>query len=161
MKNLKLYFIDTDYINYLKKYDGKVAYNKVSNRPYVGVVYEYNDFKYFAPLSSPKKKHLSMKENAVDIFKIKKGELGVINLNNMIPCGYNVLREAISDIDDKKYKILLENQLSYINSKKEILLKKVKNFRTRYQKGLLQDNIMDRCCDFDLLEIKYLEYFKI
>ena len=71
MSKLKLYFIDNNYIDYLRKFDGKVTYNKVPNRPYVGVVYEYNNFKYFSPLSSPKKKHLEMKESMIDIFKIK------------------------------------------------------------------------------------------
>lgn len=28
MKNLKIYYIDESYINYLRKYDGNVAYNK-------------------------------------------------------------------------------------------------------------------------------------
>lgn len=75
MKKLKLYFIDTNYINYLRKYDKRVAYNKVPSRPYVGVVYMYNNFNYFAPLSSPKPKHIQLKDNALDIFKIKNIEL--------------------------------------------------------------------------------------
>ena len=75
MARLKIYFINDDYIAYLRKYDTKVAYNKVPNRPYVGVVFTYNDFKYFAPLSSPKTKHLFMKENMVDIFKIDNGKM--------------------------------------------------------------------------------------
>lgn len=40
--------------------------------------------KYFAPLSSPKPKHKRMK-NMIDFFKIKDGELGAVNFNNMIP----------------------------------------------------------------------------
>ena len=158
MKKLKLYFIQSEYIDYLRKYDNRVAYNKVPNRPYIGVVYTYNDFKYFAPLSSPKKKHLNMNSNMVDIFKIKDGELGVVNINNMIPCKMEVLIEAIPNITDRKYKLLLENQLSYINSRKELLMKKVRNFQSRYRNGFLQNNIMKRCCNFELLEEKALEY---
>ena len=158
MNKFKLYFIQSEYIDYLRKYDNRVAYNKVPNRPYIGVVYTYNDFKYFAPLSSPKKKHLSMNSNMIDIFKIKGRELGIVNINNMIPCKMDVLIEAIPNITDKKYKMLLENQLSYINSKKDILLKKVRNFQSRYRKGFLQDNIMKRCCNFPLLEEKSKEY---
>lgn len=158
MKKLKLYFIQSEYIDYLRKYDNRVAYNKVPNRPYIGVVYTYNEFNYFAPLSSPKKKHIAMNANMIDIFKIKDGELGIVNINNMIPCIMEVLTEAIPNITDKKYKALLENQLSYINSKRDILLKKVKNFQSRYRNGFLQDNIMKRCCNFELLEEKALEY---
>lgn len=158
MKKLKLYFIQSEYIDYLRKYDNRVAYNKVPNRPYIGVVYTYNGFNYFAPLSSPKKKHIAMNANMIDIFKIKEGELGIVNINNMIPCIMEVLTEAIPNITDKKYKTLLENQLSYINSKRDILLKKVKNFQSRYRNGFLQDNIIKRCCNFELLEEKALEY---
>lgn len=158
MKKLKLYFIQSEYIDYLRKYDNRVAYNKVPNRPYIGVVYTYNGFNYFAPLSSPKKKHIAMNANMIDIFKIKDGELGIVNINNMIPCVMEVLTEAIPNITDKRYKVLLENQLSYINSKRDILLKKVKNFQSRYRNGFLQDNIMKRCCNFELLEEKALEY---
>lgn len=71
MKKLKLYFIEDKYIEYLRKYDKRVAYNKIPNRPYIGIVYTYNNFTYFAPLSSPKKKHLEMKENMIDIFKMR------------------------------------------------------------------------------------------
>ena len=40
--------------------------------------------KYFAPLSSPKQKHLKMK-NDIDFYKLSNGKLGAINFNNMIP----------------------------------------------------------------------------
>ena len=160
MEKLKLYFIDNNYIEYLRKFDKKVAYNKVPNRPYVGIVYTYNNFKYFAPLTSPKEKHISMNNNVIDIFKIKSGELGVINLNNMIPCVLEVLTEAIPNINDEKYKKLLENQISEINSKRELLYKKVYRFQREYRCGRLYTNILNRCCNFILLEEKCLEYKK-
>lgn len=50
-----------------------------------------------------------MNSNMIDIFKIKDGELGIVNINNMIPCKMEVLTEAITNINDKKYKTLLEN----------------------------------------------------
>ncbi len=158
MTRLKIYFISDEYIEYLRKFDSKVAYNKVPNRPYVGVVFIYNNHRYFAPLSSPKAKHLIMKENMVDIFKIDNGKLGIINLNNMIPCPINVLTEAIKIVKDKRYKALLENQLTYLNANKERLYRKTANFQKKYRKGYLQSNILDRCCDFPLLEEKCLEY---
>lgn len=39
---------------------------------------------YFVPVSSPKDKHLKMK-NPVDFMKLDKGALGAINFNDMIP----------------------------------------------------------------------------
>lgn len=60
MKNLKLYYIDERYINYLRQFDKNVAYNKKTTRPYIGIVYTYNNYNYFAPLASPKLKHLNI-----------------------------------------------------------------------------------------------------
>lgn len=160
MRKLKIYFIDSKYIEYLRRFDNKVAFNKTPNRPYIGIVYTYNNFNYFAPLSSPKSKHISMNNNVIDVFKIDDGKLGVVNLNNMIPCPIEVLTEAIPIITDKKYKILLENQLTYINSKREILYKKTIRFQNQYRNGRLYPNILNRCCNFPLLEEKCLEYEK-
>ena len=39
--NLKLYSIDDEYVEYLRRFDLKVPYNKNKTRPYVGVVYTY------------------------------------------------------------------------------------------------------------------------
>ncbi len=38
MKNFKLYYISEQYIDYLRQFDTRVAYNKNKTRPYVGVV---------------------------------------------------------------------------------------------------------------------------
>ena len=81
-KNLILVKLDKDYCNYLRKFDNKVSYNyaEKENRPFVGILFRVNSLEYFAPLSSPKEKHLKMK-NMVDFFKIDDGKLGVINFN--------------------------------------------------------------------------------
>ena len=99
-----------------------------------------------------------MNNNVIDVFKIDEGKLGVVNLNNMIPCPIEVLTEAIPIVTDKKYKTLLENQLSYINAKREILYKKTIRFQNQYRNGRLYPNILNRCCNFPLLEEKCLEY---
>lgn len=161
MKRLKLYYINENYINYLRIYDKRVAYNKNESRPYIGIVYQYNNMLYFAPLSSPKKKHLKMNKNMIDIWKIEDGKLGIVNFNNMIPCDFDVLTEAIPKTDDVKYKILLENQISSINSNRDKLLHKVALFRKKYDNNQLQENIMNRCCNFALLEEKSKIYQQV
>lgn len=85
MRNLKIYYIHEKYINYLRQFDKNVAYNKNTTRPYIGIVYTYNNHNYFEPLASPKKKHMNINPKPIDIYKIKNGELGVVNMNNMIP----------------------------------------------------------------------------
>ena len=63
VENLEFYIVKEEYINFLSKYDSHIAYNKEEHRPYVGVVLEIEDKKYFAPLSSPKEQHKKYKEN--------------------------------------------------------------------------------------------------
>ncbi len=158
MKRLKLYYINENYIDYLRRFDSKVPYNKSTTRPYVGVVLQYRGFNYFAPLSSPRPKHLKINEYAVDIFKIDEGKLGVVNINNMLPVPSECLVELLPTITDKKYKILLENQLTFLNDNKRNLYTKVSVFYLRYKKGHLSDSVLERTCNLDLLEKKCLQY---
>lgn len=86
IRNFKMVKIDYKYCDYLRKFDNKVAYNSGSKemRPFIGILFVVNEYEYFAPLSSPKVKHIHMKNN-IDIVKIDKGRYGVVNFNNMIP----------------------------------------------------------------------------
>lgn len=161
MKNLKIYYIDEGYINYLRKYDKNVAYNKNTTRPYIGIVYTYNNYNYFAPLASPKPKHRAINPKAIDIYKIKDGELGVVNINNMIPTPIEELTEVLPTIEDKKYKKMLEEQLTFLNNHKAELFKKINFFQNMYRKGHLSKNILDRSCQFVLLEQICSEYQNI
>lgn len=158
IKKLKLYYISEDYIKYLRKYDNKVPSNKNNTRPYIGIVYQYNGFNYFAPLSSPKEKHLKMNKKAIDIWKIDDGKLGIINFNNMLPCQNNLLTEVLPTITDVKYRKLLENQIELINKDRNIMLKKIITFHNKYNENLLTENVKNRCCNFRLLELKCQEY---
>lgn len=160
MKNLKIYYISEGYINYLRKYDRNVAFNKNTTRPYIGIVYTYNNYNYFAPLSSPKPKHKNINSKAIDIFKIKDGELGVVNINNMIPTPIEELTEVLPTVQDEKYKKMLEGQLTFLNNHKAELMKKINYFQNLYRKGHLSENILNRCCNFLLLEEKFQKYVK-
>ena len=124
MKNFKIYYISENYINYLRKFDKNVAYNENTTRPYIGIVYTYNNYNYFAPLASPKPKHVNIDSKAIDIFKIKNGELGVLNINNMIPTPIEELTEVLPIIKDEKYKKMLEEQLAFLNNNKANYLRK-------------------------------------
>lgn len=160
MKILKLYYIDDEYIDFLRKHDAKVPYNKSQTRPFIGVVYRLNGNIFFAPLSSPKPKHIKMNEKAMDIFKIDKGKLGIVNINNMLPAPIQCLTEVLPQIEEQRYRILLTNQITFLNNHKRALLTKVKQFQNVYRKGLLPDSIKERCCDFNLLEEKCIAYMK-
>ena len=73
--NWKIVRVNSDYCDYLRKFDNKVAYNKNEKelRPFIGILFQIDTCEYVAPLSSPKLKHKNMK-NTVDFFKIKQEE---------------------------------------------------------------------------------------
>lgn len=158
---LDLYTVDSKYLQYLRTFDKKVLINHGIDRPYLGIILTFNasnqTIKYFAPLSSPKKKHLSMK-NTIDFIKINNGTLGAINLNNMIPLingTYSKIK--INSLSDKKYKILLRKQYNWITTNQNSIITKAKDLHNK----MIQDDsklntyeiqVKSRCCDFLLLE---------
>mgnify|MGYP004577205481 CR=1 FL=1 len=158
--------IDSKYCDYLRKFDDKVPYNydKKQLRPFVGVLFKVNNCSYFAPLSSPKPKHLKLK-NKLDFLKIDDGKLGAINFNNMLPVG----KKNIIEIDlnkkntnksEEKYIKLLKEQLYWLNRNANKLYDKSQKLYNKYINGTLSYNITKRCCNFKLLEEKCLKYNK-
>ena len=153
MFNLQIVEVSSKYCDYLRQYDYRVPYNNYSkkHRPFVGVLFKIEHFEYFAPLSSPKRKHLSMK-NTLDFLKLKDGKLGAINFNNMIPVmknNYNIV--TLQDLSDK-YISLLDEQLSWINSHKIQIKNKSYKLYNLYKANKLPFNIKERCCNYVLLE---------
>ena len=159
--SLSLYKVDELYNQKLRMIDSRVMDLSCSksSRPFVGILIIINGLNYVAPLSSPKPKHLKMK-NSLDFLKIDGGSLGIINFNNMIP----VKQEHLIKIDPSKFipnKIsdlnyinLLNKQLSWINKKinEEKIIKKAEKLRTLYISQKLPKNIEERCVNFILLE---------
>ena len=91
MSRLNLYTMDMKYVRDLSKVDDNVM--SVSpqahkqSRPFVGTVVVCGQRSYCIPLSSPKPKHLRMK-NSLDFSRIVDGKgklIGVLNFNNMVP----------------------------------------------------------------------------
>lgn len=160
----QLITVNHQYCDYLRKFDYRVYYNSKEKqfRPFVGILFEINNIKYFAPLSSPKQKHLHMKSQ-IDYLKIDNGNLGIINFNNMIPIPekeyqYINMNKSYSTISEKLYLKLLKKQLRWLNRHGEDLRKKARILYTRRINSQLPKIISNRCCDFALLEQKCIEY---
>ena len=155
---IKIVWIKDKYINYLRKFDEHVCFNKGQKRPYVGILFEVNNQKYYAPLSSPKPKFKEMK-NYVDFIKLDGGNLGAINLNNMIPVvESSIVYIDINKLDDKKYSILLNKQLAFMKSKElEITYKAAKLYKS-YKNKTLRPDVYARCCNYILLQSKSKSY---
>lgn len=166
-QELRIVRLDSNYCDYLRQFDSKVPYNfdEKELRPFVGVLFEVNDYKYFAPLSSPKPKHLKMKNN-LDFLRLDNGKLGAINFNNMLP----VMEENIIIIDldkkmetktEQKYQKLLKQQIYWLNRNDEKLYSRVEELYDKYTNNTLNNKLKLRCCNFKLLEEKCLEYNKM
>ena len=138
MKKLKLYTVDDDYIEYLKKYDRQIVFSKgddyVTSRKYIGVVLKIKEYNYFAPLSSPKESDYYYKQgkrlirkNIIPLIRLvdSKGSLlGKIKLNNMIPVPDSCL--TLYDIDnepDRKYHDLVADEIISIRRQRDQILK--------------------------------------
>ena len=113
--NLFIAKIDSNYCDFLRKFDHKIPYNMVEkqNRPFLGVLFTIHDMEYFAPLSSPKPKHLKM-HNTIDFVKIDDGKLGAINFNNMLPVvknNYQIINLNQKNLNkkDNSYQELLKD----------------------------------------------------
>jgi len=138
-----------------------VSYNKFEKelRPFIGILFQIDTCEYFAPLSSPKPKHKKMK-NTVDFFKIKDGELGAVNFNNMIPV--NEKDSFIVDVEKSKYKDYFNKEIAYLRKQSVIqeILRKVDNiFKVLENSNNPDYNFFKKlCCDFKLLEEKCKEY---
>lgn len=164
IKNLQIIRVNTNYCDYLRKFDSRVAYNMNEKeiRPFVGILFKIEDCEYFAPLSSPKSKHKKMK-NTIDFLKIKNGELGAVNFNNMIPVKsdyYSIidLNQSTLTLNEEKYQKLLKEQLAWLNANYIQVKDKSYKLYTLYNKGKLPETVRERCCNFKLLEEQCLKY---
>ena len=164
MDKLKLYTLSQPYYQYISQFDAKVPHTSVGkeSRPFIGIVLHFNDVSYFAPLTSPKQKHLTMK-NAIDFHRIQEGQLGAINFNNMIPIPSDEAKEIDLNIsigmstDELNYKNLLKNQKNWCDGNVDVLMNKAKHLRETIE-TTENEKLLRRCCDFKLLEEKCLEY---
>lgn len=170
-EKFKLVQIETPYINYLRSFDDKVCFNKeFSNvRPYVGILFKLKKHNYFAPLTSSGKgyklKDCPKAEN-VTFFPINNCKYGGVNLNNMIPVAENVFSEINLHIGKNmkpekiKYRILLLNQLNFLNKHKKHLREKANKLYNMKVLGQLYENYDKVTCDFKKLEKVSKEYIR-
>lgn len=158
MGKLRIYRVKEEYVKYLKGFDNKVDNHEddKSIRPYIGVVVNIDNDKYYAPLTSPKEKHKKMNDN-IDFIKIKKGRYGAINLNNMIPIIESELIDIdINNFEDESYKEILVNQAVFIRKNSQRIQESAEELYKRVviEKSEKDKKLIDRCCDFSLLAEK-------
>ena len=157
--------IDMKYIRDLAKADDRVM--PVSpqigkeKRPFVGIVILCESKKYCIPLTSPKPKHLTMK-NDKDFTRMfdENGEMiGCLSFNNMIPVSDSVLSPVNMKLHpemrehERKYVSLLNDQLDWCNENQEAIIRKAeKLYRLITENPDKLPLLTKRCCDFIRLE---------
>ncbi|EET58647.1 hypothetical protein BRYFOR_09375 [Marvinbryantia formatexigens DSM 14469] len=161
---LNLYLIDMKYIRDLSKADNHVmsVSPQISKekRPFVGIIIICGTEQYCVPLSSPKPKHASMK-NDVDFMKIYDGDklIGVLNFNNMIPVQERFIRPLnikpfpYDDAGALHYKKLAAKQLSWCQKNQEAIIRRANRLYEMIISGKANGLLKRRCCDFLKLEM--------
>jgi protein AbiQ len=152
---LALYCVDPDYCDFLRKTDPCVPTTRddKAKRPFVGVLISLQNMDYYAPLTSPKPKHRTMK-NQLDFLKINDGRWGAINFNNMIPIRPQFLTPVIvaptptDTPPETAYKNLLANQLSWCNKNKERIVAQAAKLHRLITTGTARPALVQRCCNF-------------
>ena len=144
-----VYTISEEYNETLFKDDPEVrrATDNKKTRPFVGVLFTLENRNYFAPLTSPKPKHLTMKNNE-EIYKLDEGRRGIIDFCKMIPVPDSQL-EKIDFSERKKTHphnfSLLQNQLRLVNKDREIIRKKAEEFYQNYFSNKMSKKRKARC----------------
>lgn len=161
--SIRLVNVNSNYIRYLYKFDDKVMYNKGQKRPYIGILFEVKGHKYYAPLTHPKEKFATMK-NDVDFMRIRAGRYGAINFNNMIPVLDSEVQVIdVSSVTDIKYKLILIQQIIFFDEFETEIINKATKLYKSYNNGTIRESVKNRCCNFKKLEAiskKYDPNFK-
>ena len=137
---MKLYSVNDNYINYLRKFDTKVYDNKENNRKvmrkYLGIVLKINELNYYIPMSSPKKSDYnsdnSIRKSIIPIIRVISDEevnhipvlKGTLRISNMIPVPDSelILYEPKYE-KNENYKILVEKELEFIEKNEQMIQK--------------------------------------
>jgi protein AbiQ len=161
---MDFYRVDEEYNKFLQKYEKKYrGVTKVPNIRYAdrnkfafGAVLEINGINYYVSVSS-----FDKKQEANILIRIpgdKQEVKGSLRFNYMIPVPNSCLeRLIIKDVEDEKYRLLLNKEYRFCIDNTEKIQKKANKIYemvTQNRKQVLTDN----SCDFTLLEAAYREY---
>lgn len=161
---MDFYKVSEEYNKFLQKYEKEQrGVTKVPNIRYsyrnkfaFGAVLIVNGIKYYVSVSSFEKK-----QEANILIRVpgdEKEVKGSLRFNYMIPVPDSCIeRLIIKDVDDEKYRILLNKEYKFCIDNLERIQKKANKIYEmiiQNKKQILTDN----SCDFRILEAAYNEY---
>ena len=161
---IKICNIDLKYTSFLSAHEPLIPLEHPGRkqRPYVGAVLQIEQQLYYIPMGSPKPKHVSLPPSLLDIYKIKNGKLGILNINNMIPIPKSIANKILIPVnlkiqkedsfEDKRYKVLLNRQIIDLRNHESEIIRKANVLHNLYSTNKLTEKIKKRCCNFPQLE---------
>ena len=161
--NLYFYYVDEDYIDYLKQYEintrgftcvPNICYGKTQKFIF-GAVLNINGTNYFVPVSS-----YSKKQEDVILMKDKKNThiLGSLRFTYMIPVPVECLSKVdINSFSSMKTKGHISEELAFCRRNRDKIFRRTEK---TYKRVILKNNelLTKNSCDFLLLEKAYNEY---
>ncbi len=157
---MEFYYVETDYVDYLRTFEFKVLQNKENTfqRPYVGVITTLNGIKYIIPLASPRGRFVTNKQQ---FHRVMDGSslIGVLKFNNMIPVRDELIHWIdFNTISDQAYKALLQKEYIFIKG----IQTKIEGKALQYRTTIWNSNefFTSISNDFTLLEDKMALYVK-
>lgn len=168
---LDLYYIDHNYIHYLReeKNNPFIQKYKTGKKPYIGIFISSKNMLYMIPLTSKTKNKDKPKNNDINsVIKDQNGEvISTILFNNMIPIiDTSVIKEInINDIDEPKLRRKLKIEEEYLKKRELNIIYKAKKVLDNYDKQteLYKKCLKDTCCNFPKLEkdaFTYIEHLQ-
>lgn len=162
---LNFYNVDTDYIDYLKKYEEKyrgftrvpnVNYHSGNNKFFYGAVLTVNDIDYFVPVSSNTK---VKQDDILIVVKDKKNpNYGTLRFAYMLPIPKNCIHLLIrDDLNDQFRAERIRKELAFCRKNRNKILRQAKRTYDRIV-GNVSEVLCHNSCDFKLLEKAYSEY---
>lgn len=179
-ENFGFYTIDADYLEFLNSKDSEVYYNtsyRNAIKPFIGVVIDLAEYKYFIPLTSAKEKHTKWKNScdehfliyeivdkyvniAGDIYKAYSNEkkmhiMSVLDIKKMIPVPFDAYeRITFSELEDERYQDLFEKEYAFcLTIKNKILSKVEKIYRRQKETNIVRRTYCNfSCCEGALTE---------
>ena len=145
------YNIDPTYLKYLHQIDTEVYYSETkdySNKPFIGILFVIDDYKYFIPLTSRKQKHAKWKNvnntyylvyeiiarkwlKPNDVYKDVQDPnkcvkiLAALDIKKMIPVPDSVYHKVdFEKEDDTKYKRLMEKEYLFCQTIQDGILER-------------------------------------
>jgi protein AbiQ len=169
-----IYTVDPAYLEYLHQADCEVYYSpacKNGRKPFVGMLVGIENYHYFTPLTSARKKHARWPNVSKEYFlvyeKVPAGRLfpadvlkpfsseenlhilSVLDLRKMIPVPEGFCRQIDFKSQDSKYRKLLEKEFEFCSGVQASVLRRAEEL---YLEQKHTGMVYKTHCNFSLLE---------